>query len=95
MYPEYKADFLEVMDSKVLHARCIFVTKRDIFCKFMEFISKVLFEVEKIALNFYPTEKRQERFLAYIYERLMEVFWVHNKLRIKECNLIQLSLDKQ
>ena len=94
-YPEYRSSFLEVMDSKVLHARCIFVTKKHIFNKFMEFVTGVLFEVEKIAVEEYPYEKRAERFLAYVYERLMDVFWIHNKLKIKECNLIQLSFDKR
>ena len=94
MYPAYRSTFLQVMDSKVHHGRCIFVTKKQIFFKFVKFTTDVLFEVEQIALRDYPNEKRQERFLAYIYERIMEVFWIHNKLRIKECNLIQLSLNK-
>jgi len=82
MYPEYDeslVDFFESNNNASLY--CCFISKYDLFDKYFEWLFPLLFEMEKrIDISRYDTYNK--RVIAFLAERLLNVYVRHNKLRV-------------
>jgi hypothetical protein len=81
-YPDYKSSIQEVfLGSNEIYPCNMFVMRFDIYCKYMEWLFDILFEVER------RITIRQKRVFGFMSERLLNLY-VHkniiNKFRIKE-----------
>jgi hypothetical protein len=80
--PEYDESFLYIFEKNTkISLYCIFVAKYDLFDDYFKWLFALLFEAERrIDISKYP--KYQKRVLAFLAERLLNVFVYHHKLRI-------------
>ncbi len=86
LYPDYKDSLSTVFNGHKIYFKNMFICHWSVFDDYMNFLFPLLFEVEKRTkeLNFpyYP------RLYGYLSEYLSNVYFYHNKLRIKEVPLI-------
>jgi hypothetical protein len=82
MCPEYYESFVHVWErNSKMSLYCMFVAKYDLFDKYFNWLFPLLFEAERrIDVSKYP--KYQKRVLAFLAERMLNVFVYHHKLRI-------------
>ena len=82
LYPEYSDSFLEVFDNNKISLYCMFVAKFELFNKYFNWLFPILFEAERrINTTFYT--QYQKRVLAFLGERLLNVYVHHNNLKVK------------
>lgn len=94
IYPTFINAYYEVLQNKYLYANNMFIMKKDDFEMFMKWWFDLLFEIEKnIDLN--TKVGYQERALGFIAERLLNIWIVHNSLKIKELPLIYFKKFKK
>lgn len=79
--PEYLSDFDKQMKSWHCTYCNIFICKKDLFDKYMEFMFSILFEAEKHLNEILPDER--SRSIGYMAERLLNTFIEHNHLTHK------------
>ncbi len=90
LYPEYLPAFEHVSIGQGVYPCNMFIMKRNCFNKYMEWLFSILFEVEKrIVIPYQDTYQR--RVFGFLAERLLNVFVLHHKLRIKELPMIFVS----
>lgn len=83
LYPKYLESFDSVMKRNFGHYFNMCIMKKEDFCKYCEWLFKILEKVEeKTDLSNYT--KQQARIYGYISEILMNVWVEKNKLKIKE-----------
>lgn len=83
LYPEYNDSFRHIMEynNKLSHYN-IFISKRDLFETYCEWVFNILGEAEKrISISNY--DKVQGRIWGYMSERLLNVFVHHHSMRVK------------
>ncbi|MDR2020574.1 MAG: DUF4422 domain-containing protein [Treponema sp.] len=80
--PEYEKSFLYFFERNAkISLYCMFVAKYDLFDNYFKWLFPLLFEAERrIDVSKYP--KYQKRVLAFLAERLLNVYVYHHKLRI-------------
>ena len=90
--PEYTAAFDCVMKKHELFYANVLICKKKILNKYAQWLFTVLFELEKkIDLNKYE-DPYQARVFGFLAERLLNVWVVHKKLRVKEFPLFNTEV---
>lgn len=87
IHPEYLPSFHTTLNSKQLYANNMFILKEQHFEKLMNWLFSVLFEYEK-RINLENYTGYQQRIFGFIGERLLTVWFCHEKLKIKELPVI-------
>ena len=91
--PEYLNALQQVLDGKRLYANNMFIMKRPDFDRCMSWLFDLLFEFERrIKLSDY--QGYQERIMGFMAERLFNVWFAHENLRIKELPVIYFKQFK-
>lgn len=81
LYPEYANSIEECFSQNIMYAFNMFVMPKRIFDEYMEWLFKILFEVEKrIEI---PDDNYQARVFGFLAERLLNVY-IYKRLKIKE-----------
>ncbi len=93
-YSEYLDSYHIALNNNWLYANNMFILSDFHFQKFMEWWFKILFEFEK-RIDLKDYKEYQERILGFIAERLLTVWFIHEKLRIKELPLIYMKKLKK
>lgn len=91
--PGYLAAFDKIFRSKEMYPFNMFVMPWKLFDDYMNWLFPILFELEKrskIDLN----DTYQKRVCAFMAERLQTVWIDHNKLRVKELNVLYFKKNK-
>ncbi|MDR3258880.1 MAG: DUF4422 domain-containing protein [Fusobacteriaceae bacterium] len=89
-YPQYIDNFNKVMNGKNLHLFNMFICKKEYFDEYCSWIFGILFEVEK-RIDISQYDVYQSRIYGFLGERLFNV-WINNKkLKIYECNIINIE----
>ena len=80
-YPDYITAFDTVMNGNVVSTCNMFVSNFDTLNDYCTWLFDVLFEAERlIDISDYPSY--QKRLFGFLSERLLNVYCVHNKLRV-------------
>lgn len=80
-YPLYTKSYYDILNGNKLSPYNMFITHKDIFCNYCDWLFSILSEVEKsVIISPYP---QQARIFGYMGERLLNVYAKHNKLKIK------------
>lgn len=91
IYPEYLQSFDIVFNGHTLFTGNLFVTKRDKFNKYCEWLFSILFEFEKTNnIGKYNCEYNK-RVYGFLAERLLNVFLHYNSLKIKQLPAINIE----
>lgn len=82
LYPEYDEAFFQFFENNnKMSLYCMFISRYDFFDKYFEWLFPLLFEAEKrIDVSKYNTYEK--RVLAFLAERLLNVYVYHHKLRV-------------
>lgn len=84
IYPEYLPDFDKVMKKHEYYYGNMMICKGNILKKYSSWLFDILFLAEdKIDINKYETAY-QRRVFGFLAERLLQVWVLHNKLKVKE-----------
>ncbi len=96
IYPEYEDDFEKVLKRKKMYAYNMFITKREYFEEYMEWLFNILSRLEK-QIDISGYSEYNQRVYGFLAERLLNVWVEKNKLKIKECVVYntQLSIREQ
>lgn len=93
VHPECKNAFINYFyDYDRFYPYTMFISKKEIYDEFCEFIFPVFFELEKRLLR--HGYNRQNRFIAYCGEWSLGLFAIYKKLRIKEIPLLFYNENK-
>jgi hypothetical protein len=83
MCPEYDEAFLHFFEgNSKISLYCMFISRYDFFDRYFEWLFPLLFEAEK-RINISGYDPWQKRVLAFLAERLLNVYVIHNQLKIK------------
>lgn len=86
-YPEYLLDFDTAMDSTVANFNNMIICKKELFDEYCKWVFDIIFEVEK-RCDITKYDNYQKRLFGFLSERIMRVYFLHNKFKIKECKII-------
>jgi hypothetical protein len=79
--PEYDDSFLHFFEgNKTISLYCIFIARYELFDKYFEWLFPLLFEAEK-RIDFSNYNAYQKRAIAFLAERLLNVYVLHHKLK--------------
>lgn len=82
IYPEYVKDAIEYLNGNKSWLYNMFIIKKEYYIGLMEFIFNILFELEKRIII--PEDSQQARVFGFLSERLLNIYVLHNKLKVKE-----------
>ena len=89
-YPEYYPEFLNLHKRKKAHMFNMFIMKKDILDKYLEWVFDILFELEKrVDTTKYDTF--HARFYGRVSELLLDVYIITNKLAYEEVKVIDIE----
>lgn len=92
-YPNYICAFDNMLYSNKMLAYNMFICKKNIFDNYCEWLFDILFDLEKkIVVNY--EDNYQKRVLAFLSERLMTVYALHNRMDVKYIPILFLSDSK-
>lgn len=92
LYPEYMVIVESAFNRRFEYFANLMITRKDIFDDYSKWLFAILQNIENnIDLN----DQQNLRILGYIGERLLNLYVIHNKLRIKEVPLIFISKPEQ
>jgi hypothetical protein len=97
LHPEYDETFINFFENNnTMSLYCMFITRYEIFNKYFEWLFPLLSEIEKrIDVSKYDTY--QKRVLAFCAERLLNIYVLHNKLKIVYepiyCIIKEINMD--
>jgi len=81
LYPEYDDTFLDFFENNNrISLYCLFIARYDFFDKYFEWLFPILFEVEK-RIDVSEYDSFQKRVIAFLAERLLNIYVYHNKLK--------------
>lgn len=90
--PDYIEIFEEVSKSHSTFLYNMLITKKTTLNQYCEWLFNILFEVEKrVDISNYTAQ--QKRIFGYLSERLMTVYIIKNRLKVKEVNVINIEDD--
>jgi len=89
-HPEYIDSYSKVMKQRELYLFNMFVTKKELYNEYMEWIFDILFELEK-RVNITQYDQYQSRVYGFISERLLNVWLLKNQLKTKELKMINIE----
>lgn len=82
-YPDYVDSFDEVMDGRSFYAFNMFISRKELFDSYYEWLFDILFELEsRIDISTY--DDYNKRIFGFLSERLFNVWLKHQNLNIKE-----------
>ena len=84
LYPEDYVTYKKVMNGRYAHLLNIVVCYKEIFNQYCEWLFPLLYDMEKEIDRQFP-ERKHERCMGLIAERLLDVWVLKKSLRIKEC----------
>lgn len=88
--PEYCEAFEEVASQNYFSHFNMFIMSRELFNSYCEWLFKVLAETEKnTTINHYNPE--QMRIYGFMGERLLNIFVVHHKLKVKYYPILKIN----
>jgi hypothetical protein len=80
--PEYDDSFLYFFENnKTISLYCLFIARYELFHQYFEWLFPLLFEAEK-RIDFSNRNTYQKRAIAFLAERLLNVYVLHHKLRV-------------
>lgn len=83
-YPAYLDTFKQLVHGPNTYFGNIFITSKDIYDRYMEWLFDILFEVEK-RTDFTGYNGYQKRLFGFLSEFLQTVWIQYHKLNVKEC----------
>lgn len=86
-YPQFENAFNTVLKSKRFHANNMFILKKPLFDKFMEWWFDILFEFEE-RIDLSKKKDYQKRVIGFLAERLLNVWMVQKRLNYVELPII-------
>lgn len=90
-YPEYEEDFVNQIVYGNLFIPCnILITSKEIFNDYCEWLFNILFFVEKYS-PYKIYDDYNQRVFGFLSERLLAVYFYHNKLKGYTCSTIDLK----
>lgn len=92
LYPEYSEAFAKVMGRRKLHILNMFVMKKQYFDEYCKWLFSILFELEK-RIDISGYNQYEARVYGFISERLLNVWFEKQQLKIKEMPVV--FLEKQ
>ena len=90
-YPEYIASFDKMFGGHKLYTGNLFITKKELFDSYCSWLFDILFEFEKGNDIEKYTREYNKRVYGFLAERLLNVFLLHNKFKIKELPAINIE----
>jgi hypothetical protein len=91
--PEYLETFDKTFQSNKIYPFNMFVMPWNFFDEYMNWLFPILFELEKRSeIDF--NDSYQKRVCAFMAERLQTVWFNHNKMKVKELNILYFKKDK-
>lgn len=91
-YPEYLNSFDFCMSRNLVSIGNMIVTRKNIFDKYCSWIFDILFEAEK-RIDISDYDEYQSRIFGFMSERLLRVFFLHHKYKIKEIEMRMINPD--
>jgi len=92
-HPEYLSSYYEVLNGKRLYANNMFVLPEVYFKNFMKWWFSIIFDFEKqIKPENYTGY--QQRIIGFLAERLLTVWFMHQKIKVKELPVIYFKKIK-
>ena len=86
-YPEYMPAFKEAMNRKQYHYGNMIICNKTLYDSYSSWLFSILFEVEKHTdVSMRPPY--QQRAYGFLSERLLDVYLLHNKVKIKQLPVI-------
>jgi hypothetical protein len=83
MCPEYDETFRHFFKgNNKISLYCMFIGRCDFFNRYFEWLFPLLFEAEK-RINIFGYDPWQKRVLAFLAERLLNIYVIHNKLKVR------------
>ena len=93
-FPDYEESFLKVMDSWSMYTCNMFISKKEIFNQYYEWLFEILFELEnRIDISKYNDYNK--RIFGFLSERLFNVWLEKNKSLYKIKELYVFNTDKK
>lgn len=87
-FPNYEEAFYQVIHGRRYHHYNMMYTTRRNFDQYCEWLFSILFDVkQRININQY--DSYQQRVFGFLSERLMDVWLLHNNLRLKELRVLK------
>lgn len=83
IHPESVPVFDEYLHGSDTYTCCLFVTSWQNFDMLCKWMFPILFELER-RLDFSKYDCYQQRMVAFLYERLLNVYFMHGKYKMKE-----------
>ncbi len=83
LHPDYLDVFDAVMKENSLHCYNMFVMKKEILDRYCEWLFSILFEAEN-RINITEYDSYQARIFGFLSERLLDVWFRQQNIRIKE-----------
>lgn len=87
IFPEYIEDYKYVMKKKSMFGCNMFVAKKKLMDQYCRWLFRILDEVEKMT-DVSEYDEYQKRVYGFLSERLFNIWLHHNKLKIKEMNIL-------
>jgi len=82
MYPAYDGSLVNFFErNNTISLYCCFISKYNFFDKYFEWLFPLLFEIEK-RIDVSSYDPYNKRVIAFLAERLLNVYVRHNKLRV-------------
>lgn len=88
-YPDYMEDAENVLNKKTIYFCNMFITNRELFNSYCEWLFDILFELEKITAI--SENKYQSRIFGFLSERLLNIFIEHAK-RIDDIKICEVPV---
>jgi len=79
--PEYDESFSHFFNNNKISLYCMFISKYEFLDKYFEWLFPLLFEAEK-RIDVSKYDNQQKRVLAFLAERLLNVYVFHHKLKV-------------
>lgn len=88
--PSYIEAFKKVSNSNSTYLYNMFIAKKELLNNYCEWLFNILFELER-GLDISNYSAQQRRVYGYLAERLMTVYVIKNKLKVKEVNVLNFE----
>lgn len=89
LYPEYKEAFENVMNRRYFYICNMFISNKEYFNKYIEWLFNILIEVEK-HIDITNYDDRQKRVFGYLSERLFNVWLEKESFKAKELTMFMI-----
>lgn len=91
-YPEYTEAFEWMENSRTINICNMLITRKNIYDSYCQWLFDILFEVEK-RINIQDKDDYQNRVMGFLSERLLKVWILANKYKVKEQSMVIMGAD--